>query len=250
MTPSIIRASRGILLFIEVIVLTLLLPSALYPTQVSGKSYKILLSNGREISCSHYYERNGQIIVVRPIGEIGYNKDEVVEIREESTVSTAPAIGPAASRVPSSKPAASSGTGQCRITDLWFRAELNNAGPAKLNELIAQEQAKIAELERQLPSLIASDEAGKAEQKRTLAASREGRRNTPPQNRYETTGEDVIARSQQASGTASVVQGGLKGGVTFEDATPAKRKLMERELSQHQCNLYWTEKKLSGTPSR
>jgi hypothetical protein len=249
MKPSTAQAiSSRITLSIPVL-LALMLLQLLYPLQVSAKAYKILLKDGREISCAHYYEKDGQIVVVRSIGEIGYDKDEVVEIREDFEAIAAPPAAPSIPRSSGSKPAVRNSTSRCYITDLWFRAELRNAGSAKLDELIAREQAKIAELENQLPALTATEEERKAEHRRAQEARREANRNAPPQGRREITGEDVIAAGQMASGTATSIQGGMHGELTFADPTPAKRKMMEQELSQHRCNLSWAEAKRSGASS-
>jgi hypothetical protein len=246
MKPSITKLFRFRTILTNLALLALMLPQFLYPSPASAKAYKILLKNGREISCTHYYERDGQIIVVRSIGEIGYNKDEVAEIREDGEAIAEPSVAPAIPRSSGSKPTVGKSTGRCGMTDLWFRSELRNAGPAELDELIARERAKIAELENQLPALIAKDEELKAENRRTLEARRKADRDAQPQSRRETTGEDVIATAQMASGMATAVQGGMHGEVTFADTTPAKRKMMEQELPRHRCNLYWAEAKRSG----
>jgi hypothetical protein len=229
-----------------------ILPSIMYAVQAQGKIYKIRLNNGREISCSQYYERNGQIVAVRSFGEVSYDKEDVAEIREEGSMeapsSATPTIPRSSSSTPTrSKPAGSTGTGKCGLSDLWFRAELRKTDASTIDQLIAREQARIAELESQLPALVAADEDQKTENKRKLEARREEKkREAQTPERLDIRGEDVIGLGQRAAGISPAVQGGLGGELLPEDHTPAKRKMMEQELSQHRCNIYWAEQKRSG----
>jgi hypothetical protein len=225
-------------IFLSCIVFLVFTLPALYPAQNSaaaGKTYKIVLSSGREISCSHYYERNGQIIAVRPFGEVTYSKEDVVEIREISATSSETSSGP---RSTNSDPGNASSAESCKFPAThWFQAELRRlprdaaAANTRIDELIAQEKARITELEGQLPALREEESAAHDE-------------NNSDRRKSGLTGEDVIVVSRQASGIATA-GGAVRGTITFEDPTGYKRKSAENEIVRCQCNIFWAEKKRS-----
>jgi hypothetical protein len=206
-----------------------------YPAQNNNdKSYKIVLKSGREIACAYYYEKDGQIIVVRPFGEVAYSKEDVVEIRDESISSNAPSAVSVSGNV---NPGNLSNGNQCKTNPtLWFQSELRKlprnaiAANARIDELIAQEKARITELERQLPALKQKESAAQNDT------------NSDQKSNRGLTGEDVIAVSRQAVGIATV-GGPIRGTIEIENPARFQRKAAENEISRCQCNIFWAEKK-------
>jgi hypothetical protein len=215
----------------------------------SGKIYKILLSNGREISCSHYYERDGKIITVRPFGEVAYSKEEVSEIRDQSANAAEP--GAAADPV-AATPRIEPGAAGCKYpATMWFQADLRrlprNAAAAntRIDELIAREKARIVELKGQLPGLRQKAETKAVESERKIEqALADYGQYAEDQSKHGIRGEDVIAVAAQASGT-STVAGPVRGMVIIEDSTKFQINAAEKDIERCLCNIFWAEKKRS-----
>jgi hypothetical protein len=245
--------------------LVLVLPSI--PCQAqntrSGKIYTIVLKGGREIKCTSYYERDGQIMVVRSIGVIGYSKEDIAEIRDETRL-----LGESGSATPSAQPnpvasagASHAGAGQCaQPGTIEFEREIDRlprdaaAAEAKISDMISHERQLIADLEIQLPAWQAEEASAKeakdeAHQAEVQEARRKAEEKADERKKYGPTAEDMKELLLKLSGQSQVEHGNRNPfkdkNAVAEASARIKKEAIEREISQRQCNISWAEKKRS-----
>jgi hypothetical protein len=217
-----------------------------------GKIYTIVLSNGREVRCSHYYERDGQIHVVRSFGEISYSKSEVVAIRDETEGSFESS---SANSLAHSSQSDAAGGDQCAQSDTRIFESLLRSLPSdraaaevKIDELIALQRNSIAQLEAELPALEAKERSAQEARKieRENRAEEDHRQGEESNERI--TAESMIDFIQHASGGSQIRHDpnafGDKNAISASYAR-SRREEIERDIALRRCNISLAEKKRS-----
>ena len=211
--------------------------------QEEDVNYVIVLKNGRELKTRSYYEKDGFIYIVGRLGEMGFNKENVEEIRTEARESADGATTAAFASQPLSED-------QCKAPGSLFQAVLRNLPSdrnqalADLDELIAREEAHIARLRGELPSLEARQRAAARQLEREREHRKiEARRAAAKKKEQGITGEDAIAMMNAASGMSQIVHAPVSKTVIDEGSFRLRKEAMEKELLQHRCNVLWANRR-------